>query len=82
MDIKSAPCKGCTERFAACSDRCPKDARGEYGYKAWKAECQVIKNAQKEYKLRLREDYLRSEQCETAKQNYARSKSGKIYRRD
>lgn len=30
-----SPCKDCTERFIACSDRCPKDERGEYGYKAW-----------------------------------------------
>jgi hypothetical protein len=33
---EDSPCKGCTERFTACSDRCPKDARGEYGHKAWK----------------------------------------------
>ena len=37
MNEKS-PCMGCAERFIACSDRCPKDARGEYGYKAWKAQ--------------------------------------------
>lgn len=30
-----SPCKGCDERFTACSGRCPKDARGEYGYNAW-----------------------------------------------
>jgi hypothetical protein len=35
--IEPCPCNGCTERFSACSDRCPKDARGEFGYKAWKA---------------------------------------------
>lgn len=35
------PCDGCTERFIACSDRCPKDQRGEYGYKAWKADLQA-----------------------------------------
>lgn len=34
--IETSPCKGCTERFTACSDRCPKDARGEFGYKAWR----------------------------------------------
>lgn len=39
------PCRGCTERFTACADRCPKDERGEYGYKAWKAEiARVNKN--------------------------------------
>ena len=32
-----SPCKDCPERFTACSDRCPKDDRGEFGYKAWKA---------------------------------------------
>ena len=33
---KLSPCYNCSERFLACSDRCPKDARGEYGYKAWR----------------------------------------------
>lgn len=37
------PCKDCTERFLACHDRCPKDERGEFGYKAWKAEGQRVK---------------------------------------
>lgn len=32
---EDSPCHGCTERFLACSDRCPKDKRGEYGHKAW-----------------------------------------------
>ena len=36
-----SPCKDCTERFTACSDHCPKDARDEYGYKAWKARYQA-----------------------------------------
>ena len=31
-------CIGCTERFTACSDQCPKEARGEYGYDSWIAE--------------------------------------------
>jgi hypothetical protein len=38
---EDSPCKGCTERFLACSDRCPKDARGEYGHKAWKERHQA-----------------------------------------
>ena len=42
---KNSPCMGCPERFTACSDRCPKDERGEYGYKAWKAELEAIKEA-------------------------------------
>ena len=42
---KGCPCKDCAERFLACSDKCPKDARGEYGYKAWKAEMTAMKNA-------------------------------------
>jgi hypothetical protein len=46
-----SPCTGCTERFQACWDHCPKDERGELGYKAWKAE---IKRVQK-----AREDYIR-----------------------
>lgn len=43
------PCKNCAERFLACSDRCPKDARGEYGYKAWKAELERVNQNRREY---------------------------------
>lgn len=44
-----SPCKDCPERFLACSDHCPKDARGEFGYKAWKAQNQEIENRRKAY---------------------------------
>lgn len=44
-----SPCNGCTERFAACHDRCPKDARGEPGYKAFKAEIERVKAVKEEY---------------------------------
>lgn len=53
---KSCPCKDCPERFLACSDRCPKDERGEYGYKAWKADLIAEKRAWKKYNL-LNADY-------------------------
>lgn len=43
--IKSPPCKDCAERFQACWDRCPKDARGEYGYKAWRDQINAEKRA-------------------------------------
>ena len=43
------PCKDCAERFIACSDRCPKDARGEYGRAAWKAETERIKKNRDQY---------------------------------
>ena len=43
--IKKCPCGNCSERFVACSGNCPKDARGEYGYKAWKAELEAEKAA-------------------------------------
>jgi hypothetical protein len=43
------PCKGCTERFQACWDHCPKDERGEFGYKAWKAEINRVNKAREEY---------------------------------
>jgi hypothetical protein len=39
--IDPCPCNGCTERFTACSDRCPKDARGEFGHHAWKEQHQA-----------------------------------------
>lgn len=44
-----SPCKDCTERFTACSDRCPKDERGEYGYKAWKKIISHVKEEKKKY---------------------------------
>lgn len=69
-----APCKDCGERFTACSDRCPKDLRGEYGYKAWKAENYKIKKAEREYLKNSREDYLRSELREEYTQRYVRSR--------
>ena len=43
------PCLGCTERFIACSDRCPKDERGEYGYLGWKAKIAEVKANRKAY---------------------------------
>ena len=37
MDNKQLiPCKDCSKRFLGCHDNCPKDAQGEFGYKAWK----------------------------------------------
>lgn len=44
------PCKGCTERFTACSDHCPKDERGEFGYKAWRAEIDKVKKNRRDYR--------------------------------
>ena len=44
-----SPCKGCTERFAACHDHCPKDSRGEFGYMAWKAEIDRVKKTRRDY---------------------------------
>lgn len=41
------PCLGCAERFLACSDHCPKDKRGEYGYLAWKAKVKKIEDNRK-----------------------------------
>lgn len=39
------PCNKYPERFIACSDHCPKDERGDYGYKAWKAKMHLQKEA-------------------------------------
>ena len=44
-----SPCKDCTERFTACHDRCPKDERGELGYKAWKSRLEEVNKRRKEY---------------------------------
>lgn len=45
----TSPCDGCTERFLACHDNCPKDNRGQYGYKAFKAEIERVKANRKKY---------------------------------
>ena len=66
--MKMSPCKDCPERSRACSDNCPKDARGEYGYKAWKADWQKQQALIKEYKKIRREDFSRSEECESFRQ--------------
>ena len=47
-----SPCNGCTERFTACHDRCPKDERGELGYKAWKSRLDEINKRRKEYEAK------------------------------
>lgn len=43
------PCRDCTERFLACSDRCPKDERGEYGRNAWKSEIDRVNANRRKY---------------------------------
>ena len=60
--IEDNPCHGCTERFPACSARCPKEARGERGYDTWSEEERAKKAQYKEYRKRHNEDYLRSEE--------------------
>lgn len=77
MMYSDCPCNGCTERFLACSDNCPKDARGEYGYKAWKKNIRKQKAAEKEYNKRRYEDYMRSEQRESDQERFARQKNGR-----
>lgn len=44
-----APCKDCPERFLACSDKCPKDERGEFGYMALKATLHEVEEKRKAY---------------------------------
>ena len=69
MAIPNNPCQGCTERFLACADNCPKDARGEYGHKAWKADYKKLQDAIREYKMRSREDFMRSETRQSFSEN-------------
>jgi hypothetical protein len=59
-----SPCTGCTERFSACWDHCPKDERGEFGYKAWKAEAKRVKKAREEYLKRNTKKYTYYGGCE------------------
>ena len=76
MANNQAPCKDCPERFIACSDHCPKDARGEYGYKAYKADLNKSKQAQKEYKRQRYESYMNSELRDHYRQLYIASRRG------
>lgn len=50
-----SPCKDCPERFTACHDRCPKDERGAFGYKAWKTLNEDMKQKTKEYREKSKE---------------------------
>ena len=59
--VSDGPCHGCTRRFTACSDRCPIDAEGGYGYNAWRDEIWKKKTQYKEYVMQHNEDYKRSE---------------------
>ena len=45
----ASPCKNCAERFIACGDHCPKDERGEFGYKSWKAEVDRVNKNRRDY---------------------------------
>lgn len=74
MAPKKEPCRGCEERFPACSARCPKEARGEYGYDSWLADYRKEQAAEAEYKQKRYEDYLRSEECKEAQKAYINSK--------
>ena len=53
---EESPCLDCDERFVACSDRCPKDLRGERGYKAFTENNRKVKKAREEY---LKKKYIR-----------------------
>ena len=44
-----SPCKDCVEKFIGCHGRCPKDERGEQGYKAFRAEIERVNAARVEY---------------------------------
>ena len=53
-----SPCWKCEERFPVCSGNCPKDTRGEFGYKAWRAKVESVKKAKKgHYELRTPRGY-------------------------
>ena len=53
-----SPCYKCPERFTACSDKCPKDERGDIGYKAWKAEIDRVKAVRQEYIQKVNKKYV------------------------
>lgn len=52
----NAPCKNCPDRHEACWGHCEK-------YKAWIDYTHKEQAAEKEWKHRKREEFLRSEEC-------------------
>ena len=52
-ELKIAPCKDCSERFTACHDHCPKDNRGEIGYKAWKSMIKTERKEKRDFERKL-----------------------------
>ncbi|MBQ7001713.1 MAG: hypothetical protein IJN67_11835 [Oscillospiraceae bacterium] len=42
---RPCPCRGCPDRYPACSDHCRKES-----FLAWKAEQQKIREARKNYR--------------------------------
>ena len=44
-----SPCKDCKEKSLGCHSRCPKDERGERGYKAFRAEVERVNASRYEY---------------------------------
>lgn len=61
---ENSPCHNCDERFIACSGRCPKDERGDFGYKAWLEKVHAKKARYNEYLRARREERKRSEEYE------------------
>ena len=73
-----SPCKDCTERFSACSGKCPKDARGEYGYGAWKQDIERVKAARAEYR-RYEYRHKRTTAVENRRKNEESTNTFDIY---
>ncbi len=67
MQNKVAPCKGCEDRNTGCHDRCAR-------YAEFKANLQKVKDLEKEYKRSCREEWRRSEECESKIENWRLSK--------
>lgn len=59
--MKEAPCKGCKERFTACSDKCPIDLRGGYGHKAWLADYHKQEAQKRALRIQKNDDAYRDE---------------------
>ena len=47
-----SPRRDCTEKFTACHDCCPKDKRGEYGYKAFRERIDKVKGEIRNYHMK------------------------------
>lgn len=67
-----SPCKGCRDRNPGCHDKCEP-------FQAWKQDDRRLKEAQKEYNRKCREDWMHSEERYAAQAEFAKKKKRGVH---